>query len=60
MKCLLSPMHGLTYVCTCTIDDPQLYHGTPVEVQIVGRRLREEKVLAIGKMYENAFREEKS
>ncbi len=28
-------------------DDPELYDGTHVSVQIVGRRFQEEKVLAI-------------
>jgi Asp-tRNA(Asn)/Glu-tRNA(Gln) amidotransferase A subunit family amidase len=27
------------------LDDPETYHGGPVAVQIVGRRLREEQVL---------------
>jgi amidase len=29
------------------IDDPQAYHGAPVAVQIIGRRLTEERVMAI-------------
>lgn len=28
-------------------DDPEMYHGQPVNVQIIGRRFQEEKVLAI-------------
>ncbi|PNS14978.1 hypothetical protein CAC42_2207 [Sphaceloma murrayae] len=28
--------------------DPEIYHGAPVAVQLVGRRLEEEKMLAIG------------
>lgn len=28
-------------------DDPDLYHGLPVNVQVIGRRFQEEKVLAI-------------
>lgn len=28
-------------------DDPDIYHGSYVGVQIVGRRLQEEKVLAL-------------
>ena len=27
--------------------DPEFYHGAPVAVQLVGRRLQEEKVLAL-------------
>lgn len=30
-----------------TIDDPNVYDGAPVGVMIVGRRLEEEKVLAV-------------
>jgi Asp-tRNA(Asn)/Glu-tRNA(Gln) amidotransferase A subunit family amidase len=29
------------------IDDPEVYHGAPVAVQIIGRRLTEERVMAI-------------
>lgn len=29
------------------IDDPEIYHGSHVSVQLVGRRLQEEKVLAV-------------
>jgi amidase len=28
-------------------DDPEAYHGAPVAVQVIGRRLTEEKVMAI-------------
>ena len=30
-----------------TLDDPNIYDGAHVSVQIVGRRLQEEKMLAI-------------
>lgn len=29
------------------VDDPDAYHGAPVAVQIIGRRLTEERVMAI-------------
>jgi amidase len=29
------------------LDDPEAYHGAPIAVQIVGRRLTEERVMAI-------------
>jgi amidase len=29
------------------IDDPEAYHGAPVAVQIIGRRLTEERTMAI-------------
>jgi amidase len=34
-------------VCLILSDDPEAYHGAPVAVQIVGRRLTEEKIMAI-------------
>lgn len=37
---------ALTYPI-CSTDDPDLYHGLPVNVQVIGRRFQEEKVLAI-------------
>lgn len=39
--------------------DADKMHGLPVGVQIVGRRLEEEKVLAIMQRVENALGEEK-
>lgn len=39
------------------IDDPEAYHGAPVAVQIIGRRLTEERVMSIaeevGRLLEN-------
>jgi len=35
--------------------DGEKYHGTPVGLQIVGRRLEEEKMLAIAQMFEDAI-----
>ncbi len=29
------------------LDDPEAYHGAPVAVQIIGRRLTEERIMAI-------------
>lgn len=31
------------------LDDPEAYHGAPVAIQVVGRRLTEERVMAIAK-----------
>jgi amidase len=28
-------------------DDPEAYHGAPVAVQIIGKRLTEERIMAI-------------
>ncbi len=39
--------------------DAERMHGLPVGVQVVGRRLEEEKVLAIMKRIEDALGEEK-
>lgn len=39
--------------------DAEAMHGLPVAVQIVGRRLEEEKVLAIMKRVENALGDDK-
>ncbi len=36
-------------------DDPELYDGCPVSVQLVGRRLQEEKVLALTEMIGDAL-----
>jgi amidase len=36
--------------------DPEVYHGAPISVQIVARRLQEEKVLALGSVLEAALK----
>ncbi|KIV93944.1 hypothetical protein PV10_05115 [Exophiala mesophila] len=36
--------------------DPELYHGAPVSLQIVGRRLEEEKVLEMTEVIANALK----
>lgn len=41
---------------TVLTDDPHIYHGTPVGVQLVGKRFQEEKVLAIGEVIEGALK----
>jgi Asp-tRNA(Asn)/Glu-tRNA(Gln) amidotransferase A subunit family amidase len=38
------------------IDDPQLQQGTPVAVQLVGRRFQEEKMIALLEMFEEALK----
>lgn len=36
------------YLLTCLfLDDPEAYHGAPVAVQVIGRRLTEERTMAI-------------
>ena len=44
---------------THTTDDAEAYHGAPVAIQIVGRKLSEEKTMAIaeevGRLLGNAI-----
>jgi len=40
-------VHFVRYHANPTQDDPEAYHGAPVAVQIVGRRLTEERIMAI-------------
>ena len=49
---------------TCELDahirsmyDAKAYHGLPVTVQVVGRRMEEEKVLAVAKFLEQLLKE---
>lgn len=46
----VSGLYADELALTCSVlstDDPALYHGLPVNVQVIGRRFQEEKVLAI-------------
>lgn len=36
-------------------DDPDIFHGAAVSLQLVGRRLQEEKVLALTEMIGDAL-----
>jgi Asp-tRNA(Asn)/Glu-tRNA(Gln) amidotransferase A subunit family amidase len=36
-------------------DDPDTYHGAPASIQLVGRRLEEEKLLSIAKVVVDAL-----
>lgn len=38
------------------VDDPEVYHGGPVALQLVGRRLREEDVLEMAEILETALK----
>ena len=38
------------------VDDPEVYHGGPVGLQLVGRRLREEDVLEMAEILESALK----
>jgi amidase len=55
------------FVPTCEKDkecqdgyDPELYHGAPVSVQVVGRRLQEEKVLEYAAILDDALKAQDS
>jgi hypothetical protein len=37
-------------------DDPEVYHGAPAAVQLLGCRLEEEKLLAIGQVVTDALK----
>lgn len=37
------------------LDDPEVYHGGPVGVQIVARKFEEEKVWAVAKIIHTAL-----
>lgn len=41
------------YGANHAIDDPEIYEGAHVSLQIVGKRLQEEKMLAIAAHVEN-------
>lgn len=45
-KFSLSCWGGLLLI-KLSLDDPEAYHGAPVAVQIVGRRLTEERIMVI-------------
>jgi amidase len=36
-------------------DDPEVAHGTPVGFQLVGKRLQEEKMIAVAELLEKAL-----
>jgi amidase len=40
-----------------TVDDPEFSDGAPVGIQVVGRRLQEEKVIAIVEVLGNAVKD---
>jgi amidase len=41
-------------------DDAEIFHGTPVGVQIVGRKLEEEKILAVAQRVVDALHRHKA
>lgn len=47
-------------VLTLTSDDPEIYHGGPVGVQLVARKFEEEKIWAIAKIVVAALEKTKA
>jgi len=48
------PLVGF-WVTLMNLDDPELYDGAHVSVQVVGRRFQEEKVLALTEILGDAL-----
>jgi Asp-tRNA(Asn)/Glu-tRNA(Gln) amidotransferase A subunit family amidase len=44
---LLSTNAMTNIAVICSLDDPEVYHGAPVAIQVIGRRLSEERTLAV-------------
>jgi Asp-tRNA(Asn)/Glu-tRNA(Gln) amidotransferase A subunit family amidase len=42
-------------IITLCKDDPEVQDGTPVGLQLVGRRFQEEKMLGLVEMFEKAL-----
>ena len=40
-------------------DDPEIYHGAPASIQILGRRLEEEKLLSVAQIVVDALEDYK-
>lgn len=38
-------------------DNPDIQHGTPVGIQIVGRKFNEEKLIEIAELFEEALKD---
>ena len=47
--CIITTPFDLSLL-TCNLDDPDIFDGAPVGVQIVARKFEEEKIWAIGKL----------
>jgi amidase len=39
----------------CETDDPEIFDGAHISLQLVGRRLQEEKMLALGELLAKAL-----
>ena len=57
LGCLVSSYFGYSQLMMMIIiDDPEIYDGGPVGVQIVARKFEEEKVLAVGKIIQQILK----
>lgn len=46
----------MSYAYLETLDDPEIYDGAPIGVQIVARKYEEEKIFAIAKIVTAALK----
>lgn len=47
MKIVSRPFQTLLKRILTLLDDPEIYHGAPIGLQLFGRRLEEEKIITI-------------
>lgn len=45
----------LEWLTIISVDDPELEHGTPVGMQLVGRRFQEEKIICLVELISEAL-----
>lgn len=56
LNCMLTNGYNISQTLTCGVDDADLYHGAHVGVQVVTRRLEEEKALALTEYFVSLLR----
>lgn len=55
--CVLISLIGLPLlIAAVSIDDPAVFANAPISIQVVGRTLEEEAVLALGKIVDKAVK----
>lgn len=54
---IVCPQRHLLISTVTYLDDPELYHGAPIGVQLVARKFEEEKILAIAEIVTAALQE---
>lgn len=50
-------LYRLFVLLLCLVDDPELFHGLPVGLQLVGRTLEEEAVIAMTEIVDKALKD---